>query len=349
MTALPPRPDLDQLRRMAKDRLRAARDGDAEAIAWIAEVGAGLTLSAAQLRLAREHGFANWPALHLEVARRQVLDLHDAEALAAFVARHPDQATAALDHWRDHPRGASPLGYVAMARFDTASGTWRDVEGTGAAAHVLIAAGAPVDGGPDEPETPLITAASYGDADVAAVLIAAGADLEATARDHAGGVPGGTALLHAAVFGMTDVLDLLVASGARIGSIEEAAAAGDVTGWLTDEADAQARIRALVMAADHQRLGVVDELVAAGTPVDAEDRAFGRHPLRLAAANGRPASVRALLAHGADPAGRDADGHTALDHCEWGRATTTADPTGHDEVAALLRPRTRGTPPPPSI
>ena len=44
--ALPPRPDLDQLRRIAKDRLRAARGGDPDAAAWIAEVGAGLTLSA---------------------------------------------------------------------------------------------------------------------------------------------------------------------------------------------------------------------------------------------------------------------------------------------------------------
>ena len=77
-------------------------------------------------------------------------------------------------------------------------------------------------------ETPLITAASYGDADVARELIAAGADLEALAAPDAGGVPGGTALLHAAVFGMTPVLDVLVAAGARIRGIEEAAAAGDL-------------------------------------------------------------------------------------------------------------------------
>ena len=55
------------------------------------------------------------------------------------------------------------------------------------------------------------------------------------------------------------------------------------------------------MAADHERLQVIDTLVAAGTPVDAADEVFGRHPLRLAAANGRPASVHTLLADGADP------------------------------------------------
>ncbi len=117
------------------------------------------------------------------MARRRVLDLHDAEALAAFIAEHPDLATAELTRWRDHPKGAPPLGYLAMARYDTATHTWRDVAGTGAAAHVLIAGGAPVGGHPGDPETPLITAASYGDAEVAAVLIAAGADVDATASD----------------------------------------------------------------------------------------------------------------------------------------------------------------------
>ena len=293
MPALPPRPDLDQLRRIAKERLRAARNGDADATGWIGEVGAGLTLAATQLRVARHHGFASWPAMQLEVARRRILDLHDAAALAAFVADHPELATADLEHWRDHPKGASPLGYVAMARYDTSNHTWRDVDGTGAAAHVLIAAGATVDGLPGDSETPLITAASYGDADVAAVLIAAGATLDATASAEAGGVPGGTALLHAAVFGMTDVVDVLVAAGARVRSIEEAAAAGDVAGWLTAETPRQARLRALIMAADHERLDVIDDLIAAGTPVDEADEVFNRHPLRLAAANGRLSSVHA--------------------------------------------------------
>lgn len=336
MPALPPRADLDQLRRIAKDRLRAAHDGDAEALQWIGEVDAGLTLAAAQLRLARHYGFASWPALQLEVARRRVLDLHDAEALAAFVADHPTLATTELQHWRDHPKGASPLGYLAMARYDTATHTWRDVAGTGPAAHVLIAAGAPVDGDPGDRETPLITAASYGDADVAAVLIAAGADLDALASTDAGGVPSGSALLHAAVFGMTDVLDVLVAAGARVRSIEEAAA-GDVAGWLTEDAPPQARLRALIMAADHERINVIDALIADGTPVDAEDEVFGRHPLRLAAANGRPRSVRALLAHGADPARRDANGLTPLDHCRRG-GLSAPDPSGHVEAEALLAP-----------
>jgi ankyrin repeat protein len=335
MPALPPRPDLEQLRRIAKDRLRAARSGDADAGAWIGEAAVGLTLAAAQLRLARHYGFTSWPALQLEVSRRHVLDMHDADALAAFIAEHPLAATAALQRWRDHPSGASPLGYIAMARYDTSNHTWRDVTDTGAAALVLIAAGAPVDGRPDDPETPLITAASYGDAALAAVLIAAGADVDAVASADGGGVPGGSALLHAAVFGMTEVLDVLVAAGAQVRSIEEGAAAGDITGWLSSDTPSEARLRALILAADHQRVDVIDVLVAAGTPVDDTDTEFGRHPLRLAAANGRPDSVRALLAHGADPNRRDPDGQTPLDHCRRNR-TKASDPTGHDEVETLL-------------
>jgi ankyrin repeat protein len=42
-----------------------------------------------------------------------------------------------------------------------------------------------------------MTAASYGDAEVAEVLIEAGADIEARASTDAGGGPGGTALMHA--------------------------------------------------------------------------------------------------------------------------------------------------------
>ena len=271
---------------------------------------------------------------------RAVLDSHDPKALATLIADKPDLATTDIGQWPDHPLGASPLGYVAMARFDTQTFTWRDVAGTGAMAHVLIGAGAPVDGAPGDSETPLITAASYGDADVAAVLIAAGADIDATASAESGGVPGGSALLHAAVFGMTDVVDVLVAAGARVRSIEEAAAAGDVARWLTEDTPLQDRLRALIMAADHQRTDVIDTLVAAGTPVDQADEVFERHPLIVAAANGRPASVRRLLALGADPTLEDDDGRTPLDHCRRGRRNA-ADPSGHDQVETILDPTRR--------
>ena len=91
---------------------------------------------------------------------------------------------------------------------------------------------------------------------------------------------------------MSEVIDLLVTAGAQAHGIEEAAAAGDVTGWLDEATPLDGRVRALVMAADHRRLDVIDRLIKAGTPVDAIDEAFGGHPLRQAAGNGRPAGSR---------------------------------------------------------
>jgi ankyrin repeat protein len=338
MPDLPARPDLGQLRHQAKDLLRAAEQGETEARARIEAVSDRVVLSSAQLAVAREYGFASWPKLKREVERREILDDRDLGRLTALLAEEPALATAPLEHWCDHPRGASPLGYTAMLRYDTSRDEWRDLPGTAAVAKALIAAGARIEGDSGDSETPLITAASYGDAEVARVLIEAGADLEVRAADDSGGVPGGTALLHAAVFGMTDVLDVLVAAGAPVHSIEEAAAAGDVHGWLDEDTPLDSRVRALVMAADHQRLDVIDALVAAGTPVDAVDPAFGGQPLRQAAGNGRPASVRRLLDHGADPTLRDADGRTALELCRRGRPA--AGSTGHDQVEAMLEPLT---------
>jgi uncharacterized protein len=336
MPALPPRPDLDQLKRLSKELVRAAKMGEPSAVERLRAASAPVTLAGAQLAIAREYGFSSWARLKRAVERREILDARDLERLRTMLSGEPDLSWTTMERWGDHPKGASPLGYVAMLRYDTASGVWRYLEGTGAVARALIAAGAPVDGRPGDPETPVITAASYGDADVARVLIEAGADVEARATEEAGGVPGGTALLHAAVFGMTPVVDVLIAAGAQVHSIEEAAAAGDVTGWLDDRTPSDAALRALVMAAHHQRLDVIDRLIGAGVAVDGVDPAFGGHPLRTAASEGRPASVRRLLEHGADPDLRDPEsGLTPLALCRRSRASGSDSP-GHREVETIL-------------
>jgi ankyrin repeat protein len=342
MPQLPARPDLDQLRRQAKELLRGAQQGQPDALQRMQAVSDRRTLATAQLAVAREHGFASWPRLKREVERRRVFDAGDVTRLHALLAEDPTLATDPLEQWCDHPLGASPLSYVCMLRYDTASGVWRDVPGSDRLAQELLRAGARVNGDDGDRETPLITAASYGDAEVARVLIEAGADLEARASDDAGGVPRGTALLHAAVFAMTDVVEVLVEAGAVVHGIEEAAAVGDIDGWL-DGAPADARIRALVMAAAHERLRVIDQLVEAGVPVDAVDEAFGGHPLREAAGNGRAASVRRLLALGADPNLRDDQGRSGLDWCRRGRDDSTRT-AGFDQVEALLAPLTDPTP-----
>jgi hypothetical protein len=339
MADLPARPDLDQLRHQAKDLLHAAQRGDPGAVPRIRAVSDRIILSSAQLALAREYGFCSWAKLKLEVERRDMLNRRDLSRLTRLLAEHPELATSQLEHWADRARG-EPLGYITMMRFNhDRLGLPAELPGTGAIARALIEAGAPVNGRPGDKETPLITAASYGDADVAKVLIEAGADIEAISAPDSGGAPSCNALVHAAVFGMTGVLDVLVAAGARIDSLEMAAAAGDITGWPLDRFTMQSRIRALVFAADHQRLEVIDQLIAARTPVNEADAEWGRLPLHIAAQNGRPASVRRLLAHGADPDLRDPIDHrTPLEWCQPGNRYLASP--AHDEVAAILRPVT---------
>lgn len=340
MPYLPSRPDLDQLRHQAKDLLHAVQRGDSEAIARINAVSDRVILSSAQLAIAREYGFPSWAKLKLEVERRDILNSRDLSRLTRLLAQHPELATTRMEHWCDH-KSADLVAYMAMLRFDhDRLGLPSELPGTGAMARALIEAGALADGHPGDQETPLITAASYGDADVAGVLIDAGADIEAISAPDSGGVPNGTALQHAAVFGMTDVVDVLVAAGARIHGLEMAAAAGDITGWPLDRFTLQSRLRALVFAADHQRLEVIDQLVAAGTPVNEPDAEWERLPLHTAAGNGRVASVLRLLAHGADPNLCDPK-HNTTPLEESRRERSPA----HREVEAILRSLTRSDTP----
>lgn len=327
VSTLPPRPNLEHLRHQAKDLVRAATAGPATL--------EDLTLSRAQLAVARDYGFASWPRLKAEVERRKVLDSRDPGRVAAMIAEHPKLAIEDMHNWADHGTIA-PLSYVALMRYVVGEGVWRDMPGTGELARQLLAAGALVDGHPDDRETPLITAASYGDAEVAQVLITAGASLETLSAPDAGGVPSATALTHAAVSGTTDVLDLLVVAGAAIDSIVLAAAAGDITGYPFGQASEEDRLRALIMAADHQRLDLLDALLEAGTPIDAEDATFGRQALRLAAERGRAQSVARLLAHGADPHHRDlVKDRTALYWCRR-NAKKIQFPSGHEQVDEML-------------
>jgi ankyrin repeat protein len=71
--SLPPAPSLEQLRKQAKDLLRAHRAGDAAALARARaqhpRPGERLKLSEAQLVIAREYGFPSWPRLSTYVER----------------------------------------------------------------------------------------------------------------------------------------------------------------------------------------------------------------------------------------------------------------------------------------
>jgi hypothetical protein len=71
MPELPDWPDMDQLRRQARELHRAAAVGAPDALTRVRAVSDRIALSAAQLAVAREYGCSSWPALRAEVARRR--------------------------------------------------------------------------------------------------------------------------------------------------------------------------------------------------------------------------------------------------------------------------------------
>jgi hypothetical protein len=89
MSQLPSRPDLDQLRRQARELHRAAVAGDAGSLQRLHLVSGRVTLSAAQLAVAREYGFASWSRLKDEAERRRGASHEPAPPTASPAAPPP--------------------------------------------------------------------------------------------------------------------------------------------------------------------------------------------------------------------------------------------------------------------
>jgi ankyrin repeat protein len=115
--SLPAAPSLEQLRKQAKDLLRAHRAGDPDAIARVAahhpQPDEPLKLTGAQLVVAREHGFPSWPRLRAYVERvaaygpelqhayHEDLDYYEGRAygLHASAQDGTEGAVAAFERW----------------------------------------------------------------------------------------------------------------------------------------------------------------------------------------------------------------------------------------------------------
>ena len=69
MPELPEHPDLDQLRRQARELHRAAQAGNSAALSRLRAVSEDVSLASAQLAIAREYGFSRWPALKAAVEK----------------------------------------------------------------------------------------------------------------------------------------------------------------------------------------------------------------------------------------------------------------------------------------
>jgi hypothetical protein len=161
---------LEQQRKLAKDLIRAARDGDAAALARIravrsdAEATRALKLADAQLALAREAGFASWPKLVADLEARDVKAFRDA-VRAGDVPRVQQLLT--LDHVREHVN--DPL-------FDFGQRAAHSAAKNTPLLAVLIAAGADVNLRSDWQNGPY-TVLDNADEDAARFLIGEGATL----------------------------------------------------------------------------------------------------------------------------------------------------------------------------
>jgi uncharacterized protein len=215
---------------------------------------------------------------------RQAVDAGDIDALRDLVRDDPSLMTSLVDAPEIEP--TSPLTYVGMARFYG----YATHDRTGDLAQVLLGAGADKD---DETKngSPLICAASHGDADVVRVLLEAGASVDLTDD------PPDTALRVVAAYGWPEIVDMLIAAGAEPQSIIEAAGSGDISEWDLDALSDHQRACGLRAAAVNERINVIDELLAAGTPIDAE--VDGHPAIFWAKEQGRPKAVAYLAARGA--------------------------------------------------
>jgi ankyrin repeat protein len=131
--SLPAAPSLEQLRKQAKDLLRAHRAGDPDAVARVAahhpQPDETLKLTGAQLVVAREHGFASWPRLRAYVERvaqygpelqhayHEDLEYYEGRAygLRASAEDRTPGAVAAFERWGAPVTEAGARAVVARA------------------------------------------------------------------------------------------------------------------------------------------------------------------------------------------------------------------------------------------
>jgi len=352
--ALPANPDLDWLRKTAKQRLAELRASQP-----------GARLHQAQLALARDYGFTSWRALkaHIDRIRPAVSDrgrvfdaarAGDVAAVRRAVEAGFDPATPDTDG-RTINQIAKDLGHEAieMLARDLQGGKTRPDDEMQAIQAIMRAAqagdldalAAGLDAHPDwidalgggfQKATALHLAVLRNQHAAIRLLIARGADLNC--RDF----PDNAAPLHfAAAHGDLETIRLLVEAGADVDGSGDDHGVG-VLGWATCFGGVRQEVAAYLL--DHgvklnlwtaialDRADDVRAMVAADCSLLAtrmNRNGHRRTPLHHAVRKNRPRIVQLLLALGADPNARDATGATAL---------TTASEVGADPaIIAALR------------
>ncbi len=164
------------------------------------------------------------------------------------------------------PGGGSPVADAAM-------------RGDRDAIRALLKQGADANAPRGDGMTALHFAAEKGDAELASMLIYAGAQVSAVTR-----IGAYTPLHLAARSGSVAVVEALLKAGAEVN------ARTSTTG-----------VTPLHLAAEAGSAGVIAALVDHKADINAKEAEWGQTPLMFAAAQNRVDAIKALLAHGADP------------------------------------------------
>jgi ankyrin repeat protein len=287
---------------------------------------APFTEADARLVYAREHGFETWDDLTTRV--NLLASRTDTAAtepfMAAFNALQSGNVAVFEALLRANPglandRGTNGNTLLSLAVSFVARPDWK----AGVSAiEALLAAGSDVNDANDRGWTPLHQAAYSNKPQIADMLVAAGAALDAEAHGA-----GGTPLIAALFWGHREVADLLgrhtvapnnlrAATGLGVPELVEACFSGERT--LTPEACAargfyrphsgfpdwqpstdpqEVLDEALVWACKSNRVAVLERLVHAGARLDADP--YRGTPLTWAAACNRTETAAWLLDHGA--------------------------------------------------
>ena len=336
------REEIEYYDERAQGLLASAQDGTEGAVAAFARHDAPLTPDGARTVVALEHGLASWPALERHIAglrdsgepfaqAYRAIEAHDVDGLRAAARPPPDLVG-------EHGTNGNDLLGMAGATCDERL------------VAVLLERGADVTRGNAHGWTPLHQAA-YSDLPLLArLLLDAGAPVDVSARGD-----GGTPLVVALFWGNATTAELLASRGVHPRNLRVAAGLGRLDRspsgraahrgfyrphsgfprWQPSDDPQEVLDEALAWAARNDRADALDALVERGAAVDAD--VYRGTALAWAAACGRVAAIRRLVALGADPdraatfGGPDhGDGATALH--------LAAQNGGLPAIRALLEP-----------
>jgi hypothetical protein len=316
---LPPRPNLEQYRKQAKDLVKKT----------------GSKLADAQFSLAREHGFDSWPkfAKHIEALTRKTSPTSQFEQAAEAIIDGDAPTLTRLLH--ENPKlirarstrvhRATLLHYVAANGFENyrqkTPGNALEI------AKILLDAGAEVDATSDSygKDTTLVLVATSIHPKRAGVQIA----LMQLLLDH-GAVPDG---VNACLGnGRPEAAEFLAQRGAPL-DLEAAAGLGrlNLVQQLLNEATPVQINRGLWWASEYGRDQVVDFLLNNGADLRAGENT-GQTALHWAIVGGQLETVKLLLKRGASLEARNQYGGKALAQARW--CVANAD-SGFDYASIL--------------